>query len=65
MDKVQDFVNKMDMENLYCVPEDLKNLKIGGNFDLGEYRSLQIRAIRCRTGETDSDGEIMECASDG
>jgi hypothetical protein len=53
------------MENLYCVPEDLKNLKIGGNFDLGEYRSLQIRAIRCRTGETDSDGEIMECASDG
>lgn len=42
----------MDLEHLYCLPEALaKNLQLGGNFDLGMYKSLQLRAIRCRDGE--------------
>ncbi len=37
----------MDMDNLYCLPKELREIKLGGNFDLGEYRALKIDVHRC------------------
>lgn len=43
----------MDLENLYCMPNDLPfELKLGGNFDIGSYRAIQLILKRCR-----NDGE--------